>query len=141
MGQILSESAFLTASHTSLAVLGIAFRRRRSDGRFWNFGKFAAFDLFWSIWTWRFETWIKLDQNGSNLIKLVQIGLKWIKLGHTWPKLIKLVQAGSSWIKLDQTCSNLFKLVQTCSNLFRLVQTCSNLFKLVQTWSNWIKIE
>ena len=78
---------------------------------------------------------IRSVQNGSNLIKLAQIGfltnqkmflykvvtftnwikiaiLFWIRLDQICPKWIKLDQIGSNWIKSDQVGSNWFKVEQ-----------------------------
>ena len=84
---------FLTASRASLAVLGIAFRRRhRRRQHFWKICCIS--ELFWNML-------FKLDQTWSNLIELDQNGLNWFKLAQTCSNLIKLDQNGINWFKLD----------------------------------------
>merc|ERR1712051_694136 len=111
--------------------------------------------------------WIRSVQNGSNLIKLAQIGflnnqemflykvvtftnwikmaiLFWIRLDQIcpkWIKLDKLVQIGSKWIKLDQIGSNWFILVQISLNWFKSDKIGSNWIKSDQVVSNWFKLE
>ena len=102
--------------------------------------------------------WIRSVQNGSNLIKLAQIGflnnqkmflykvvtftnwtkmaiLFWLRLDQICPKWIKLDQIGSNWIKKDQDGLGwLFG-----SNQMKLVQIGSNQFKLDQVGWKWFK--
>ena len=64
-------------------------------------------------------------------------------MDQTWYNLIRLNQNGSNLIKLDQLDqigSNLIKLDQTWSNWIKLDLNGSNLIKLDQTWSKWIKL-
>ena len=87
------------------------------------------------------SNWIKLDQTWSNLTKLVQTCSNWIKMDQIGSHLTQIDQTCSSWIKLDRTCSKWIKLVQTCPKWIKLVQNGSNWFKLVQNGLNLIKLD
>ena len=68
---------FLTASYTWQVILGIAFRRQT----FWKIYCILSYLEFWhEDLKHVVETWMKLDQNWSNLIRF---GLIWIKLDRT----------------------------------------------------------
>jgi hypothetical protein len=103
-------------------------------------------------------------QNGSNLIKLAQIGflthqkmflnkvvtftnwikiaiLFWIRSVQNGLNLTKLVQIGSNWFTLVHIGSHWFTLVQISLNWFKSDKIGWNWIKSNQFGSNWFKVE
>ena len=76
-----------------------------------------------------------MDQTGSNLISdeiIIEIYHQILNFVFFF---IKMDQNGSNMIKIEQIWSNLFKHFKTGSNLIKLLLTWSKLIKLAQTWS------
>ena len=116
-------------------------------------------ELKWLFYFWFF--WIRSVQNGSNLIKLDQIGFSQqsknvtIKSCHIYRKdknvCFILIFLGSDPSKMDQTWSNWIShqsknvTIKSChiykkdkNGCFSLDFFGSDLSKMDQTWSNWI---